>query len=72
MSTQKYEHLTPLARARLANTDEKAFRALKRDHGARLTALYTQLPQCKTLADHRRTMASIEALLTIPTGPEAA
>lgn len=73
MSTQtKYENLTTMQRHRLVNANEKEFLALKRDHTARLEALYKQLPKCTTHAEHKRTMASIEALLRIPSGPSAA
>lgn len=72
MSTQtKYENLTAIERARLANTNEREFRALKRDHAERLYALRAQLPSCKTLAEHRQVMASIGELERIPSGERA-
>jgi hypothetical protein len=72
MSTQtKYENLTALERARLANTNEREFRSLKRDHAERLYALRAQLPTCKTLAEHRQVVASIGELEGIPSGQQA-
>lgn len=70
-NAKKYENMTPLERARVANSDEKAFRALKRDHQARLDALYAKLPKCTTRAEHAQTMESIQALLRIPTSSAA-
>lgn len=70
MSTQKkYEHLTPLERHRLAQDNEREFRALKRDHATRLSELDAQRKSCTTLAEHNKVMASIRELLHIPKSP---
>jgi hypothetical protein len=68
----KYEQLTPMARARLAQSNEREFRALKRDHAERLAALEAKLPQCKTGAEYKAIVANIRTLLFIPTGPQSA
>jgi hypothetical protein len=68
MSKTKYEELTPMQRAHLAQTNDREFRALKIDHAARLAALEAQVPQCKTRAEYKRVTESIRAMLHIPKG----